>query len=173
MLVMKISEFAIKEKGSIDIDWNEVEKHINFKLHDNVKDYFSRAFSNNSIIGSVKFTEKDFIKPTGNKRNDTWFSFNRCEGKVEFELEILKKAENAAFEIENAFNIWTGGNDFGHRAMIGQFYFNIGQILILINNDTGKVEWLDCGYGYFDIYDENPNGILADDIQEFLNKLVK
>jgi hypothetical protein len=50
------------------------------------------------------------------------------------------------------------------------FYFNIGEILILFNNDTGKIEWIDCGYGYFDIYEENPNGILANSIQEFLEK---
>ena len=37
-------------------------------------------------------------------------------------------------------------------------------------NDTGKIEWIDCGYGYFDIYEENPNGILANSIQEFLEK---
>ena len=169
---MRISEFIGKEKGNITIDWNEVEKHISFKVHDNVKDFFSRAFSDKCITGSVNFIEKYFIKSTGNERNDAWFSFNKCEGKIEFELELLTKAEDATLEIEKAFNDWTGGNDFGHRVKIGQFYFNMGEILILINNDTGKVEWIDCGYGYFDIYDENPNGILANDIQEFLNKLV-
>ena len=43
--------------------------------------------------------------------------------------------------------------------------------MILFNNDTGNVEWIDCGYGYFDVYEENPNGIIANDIDEFLSKL--
>ena len=47
----------------------------------------------------------------------------------------------------------------------------MGDFLILFNNNTGNVEWIDCGYGYFDIYEENPNGIIANDIDEFLSKL--
>ncbi|WP_154694847.1 hypothetical protein [Clostridium botulinum] len=42
----------------------------------------------------------------------------------------------------------------------------------MINNDSGKVEWIDCGYGYFDIYEENPNGVVANSLQEFLDKCV-
>ncbi len=167
---MKMSTFLEKTRENVNIDWNEVENYLGFKLHDNVKVFFSRTLSEDGIQGVVNFCEKDFIEQTGDVRNDKWLSFNHCEGKVEFELELLTISENAKFEIEDAFNRWTGGNDFGPRVMIGQFYFNIGEILILINNDTGKIEWMDCGYGYFDIYEANPHGILANDIQEFLGK---
>lgn len=97
--------------------------------------------------------------------------FNDCEGNVEYRLSLISSLENVAQEIEFAFQEWTGENDFGHSAMIGEFYFNIGKILILFNNDTGKIEWIDCEYGYFEVYEENPNGILAHSMQDFLEKL--
>ena len=50
-----------------------------------------------------------------------------------------KNLEDAVDTIDYIFSEWTGGNDFGHRAFIGQFYVNIGEILILFNNDTGKI----------------------------------
>lgn len=79
--------------------------------------------------------------------------------------------ENAYKEIETAFTHWTGGNDFGHRALIGTIDTDMGEFLILFNNDTGNIEWNDCGYGHFDIYEENPNGIISNNIEEFLLKL--
>lgn len=163
-----IKNLLTTPKDTLKIEWSEIENKIGFKLNDNLKDFYSRIICK-SVKGIVDFSEEKFIKPTGNNRNDTWFSFNECEGNVEFKLYPLSSLKNVAEYIERAFNVWTGGNDFGHRAMIGEFYFNIGQILILLNNDTGKVEWIDCGYGYFDTYEENPNGILADNIQEFFD----
>ncbi len=71
---------------------------------------------------------------------------------------------------EAFFGDWTGGNDFGHRAYIGEIIINIGQISLVFNNDTGEFEWADFGYGYFDVYSENPYGIVADNTQEFLDK---
>ena len=59
----------------------------------------------------------------------------------------------------------------GDRAWIGVIKKDMGDFLILFNNDTGNVEWIDCGYGYFDVYEENPNGIIANDIDGFLSKL--
>ena len=112
-----------------------------------------------------------FIQKTGNERFDTWFSFNECEGRLSYELYPIKVLENAEIEIEAAFTQWTGGNDFGHRAMIGTIDTNMGEFLILFNNDTGNIEWIDCGYGYFDVYEENPNGIIVNNIEEFLLKL--
>lgn len=71
------------------------------------------------------------------------------------------------------FGDWTGGNDFGHHALIGELLINIGQLYITFNNDTGRFEWVDLGYGYFDVYEENPYGIIADSAQEFLDKFEK
>ncbi len=167
---MKLQEFLKKEIGTIQIDWKKVEDHMGFTIHKDLKDFYSRA-AGKDIKGVVNFVEEKFIEKTGNERNDTWFSFNQCEGKVEYKFSLLPdKPESAVDSIDYAFSEWTGGNDFGHRAFIGQFYCNIGQILILFNNDTGKIEWIDCGYGYFDVYEENPNGILANSIQEFFDK---
>lgn len=157
-------------KGTLNIDWDDIETRLGFKLHENIKDFYSRIICK-SVEGTIDFTEEKFIEKTGDTRNDTWFSFNGCEVKVGFELYPLSSLENVAEEIDKAFNIWIGDNDFGQRAMIGRFEFNIGDILILLNNKTGKVEWIDCGYGYFDTYEENPNGILADNITSFLDKL--
>lgn len=168
--VMKIRDFKIKEIGTIQIDWEKIEEHMGFAIHKDLKDFYSRD-AGKDIKDIVDFTEAKFVIKTGDERNDTWFSFNSCEGKVEYTLELLSKNPQDAIDtIDYVFSEWTGGNDFGHRACIGQFYFNIGEILILFNNDTGKIEWIDCGYGYFDIYEENPNGILANSIQEFLEK---
>ena len=44
-------------------------------------------------------------------------------------------------------------------------------VLILFNNDTGCIEWLDCEYGGYGTLEKDPNGILANNIEEFLNKL--
>ena len=56
---------------------------------------------------------------------------------------------------------------------MGNFYTKIGNILILFNNETGKVEWMDCEYGYFNVYEQNPNGVLANTMDEFIEKLSK
>lgn len=167
---MKLQEFLKKETGAIQIDWEKAETHMGFTIHKDLKSFYSRD-AGKDIKGVVDFAEEKFIEKTGNERNDTWFSFNHCKGKVEYELNLLpKKPEKMIDAIDYIFSEWTGGNDFGHRAFLGQFYFNIGEILILFNNDTGKIEWMDCGYGYFDVYKENPNGVLANSMQEFLDK---
>lgn len=35
---------------------------------------------------------------------------------------------------------WMRGNDFGHRAYIGEISLNIGQICLIFNSDTGRFE---------------------------------
>lgn len=67
--------------------------------------------------------------------------------------------------------MWTGGNDFGQRVYIGELHTNIGSITIVINNQTGAVEWVDCEYGHYEKYEKNPHGILAENMDEFLWKL--
>lgn len=170
IIMAKIEDLLKAEIGAVCIGWQRIEETLGFSIHKDLKDFYSRILCR-KINGEVDFVEAEFLEKTGNERNDTWISFNECEGKVEYSLSPVKSLETANEEIEYAFKEWTGGNDFGHRAMIGQFYFNIGEILILFNNDTGKIEWIDCEYGYFDVYEENPNGILANCMQDFLEKL--
>ncbi len=168
---MKLCEFLKIEAGTMQIDWENVEKHMGFAIHKDLKDFYSRNKGKN-IEGTVNFVQKKFIEKTGNKRNDTWFSFNRCEGTVHYKLNLLSaKHKTFADAVDYVFSVWTGGNDFGHRAFLGTLSVKMGEITILFNNDTGKIEWVDFGYGYFDVYEENPNGILANSMQEFFNKL--
>lgn len=37
--------------------------------------------------------------------------------------------------------------------------------------NTLKIDWADFGYGYFDVYEKNPYGIVADSAEEFFGKL--
>lgn len=165
---MNLATFVKTQPNNIAIDWNKAEDELGFILHKNIKDFYSRTFGK-CIKGRVNFTADKFLKKTDNEKFDNWFTFNKCEGIVEVEFYPLER-KNIIETLKSTFSYWTGGNDFGHRTLIGTFYMNIGQILILINNDTGKVEWIDCGYGYFDVYEQNPNGILADTITELLEK---
>jgi len=56
--------------------------------------------------------------------------------------------------------------------MIGSFFTEVGNdFLLLFNNDTGAIEWNDPGFGYFEVYEQNPYGIFANDIEEFYIKL--
>lgn len=167
---MNIEEFKSKIPYSEKVDFLKVENVLGFKLNDEVKSFYSRAIVK-KVEGFFNLRESIHIKLTGNDEFDHWFSFNNCEGKSEFELYPLDNLNNAEDFIRSAFDEWTGGNNFGKRIMIGQLYLNIGQILILINNETGQVEWVDCGYGYYDVYDENPNGVLAYTVQAFLDNL--
>ena len=165
----ELKEFMQAEKGTLEIDWEKVEEYVGFSIHEDLKDFYSRIEARR-IDGEVDFVEDVFVQKTGHERNDTWLSFNGCEEEVEYLLQPLRSLKDVEKQVKDAFFEWTGGNDFGHRAMIGKFYFNIGDVLILFNNDTGKIEWIDCGYGYFDVYEENPNGIMADSLGEFLEK---
>lgn len=165
---MKLAEFIKTQKDTVSIDWNKAEDELGFILHENVKDFYSRTFGK-CIKVRVNFTTEKFLKKTGNERFDNWFVSSECEGIVEVELYPLGSKKTIE-TLKSTFSYWTGGSDFGHRTHIATLYMNIGEILILINNDTGKVEWIDCGYGHFDIYEQNPNGIIADTIPEFLEK---
>ena len=79
--------------------------------------------------------------------------------------------KSSARYIREHFYSWTGENDFGQRVYIGEFHTNIGSITIVINNQTGAVEWVDCEYGHYGKYEKNPHGILPESMDEFLRKL--
>ena len=167
----RINDWKKTPANTINIDWTMVEKKLGFKLHENLKDFYSRVLNKN-IDGIIQFDPERFVKEYINKEN--WLvNTNGDFKRVEFTLFSLKKADNEYVSdfFENLFfGEWTGGNDFGHRAYIGELIMNIGQIAIIFNNDTGKFEWVDFGYGYFEVYEENPYGIVADTAQEFLDK---
>ena len=92
-------------------------------------------------------------------------------GEIEYELLPLRTIENCDKFIQSAFKKWMGDFDMGRRAMIGSFYTDVGDFLLLFNNDTGSIEWNDPGYGHFEVYEDNPYGIFARDIYEFYDKL--
>lgn len=165
-----IQEYKSMKPGNVAPDFEGAERFLGFELHRSIRDFYSRVFAQ-KICGEVVIPDKGFTIPIGIKRFDTWFSFNKIKGRTEYRLLPCNRPEDSARFIRDQFYLWTGGNDFGERIMIGEFRTGIGDILILINNQTGAVEWVDCGYGYFDKYEKNPNGILAEDIEQFLQKL--
>ena len=169
---MNLTEFLDSNVGNAQFDFEAAESELGFQLNDGLKNFYSRAYER-IIRGEINFKESDFLVPTGNDKFDTWFSFNKVKGEIEIKLNVIKSQEDALARVVGAYKEWKGGNDFGQRFLIGTMYTKIGNILILFNNETGKVEWMDCEYGYFKVYDQNPNGILADSMDEFIEKLKK
>ncbi len=171
-----INDWKQTVAGTIKIDWSVVEEKLGFTLHENIKDYYSRVLGGKSyprcVNGCMEFNPQSLVKEYVNR--DNWLEDANGESKyTQYSLNTLKQEDSDfvyAFLQEAFFGDWTGGNDFGHRAYIGEFLINIGQITLIFNNDTGRFEWVDFGYGYFDVYEENPYGIVADTAQEFLDK---
>lgn len=176
---MNIEDLKKIPPNTLKIDWEAVENHIGFKLHENVKDFYSRIYcaeNKRFIEGNMPLNLPELIKQTGNEAFDNWLSEaagSETDKYTQYRLYLLNRAdlENADDFFDNAFfGSWTGGNDLGHRAYIGWFSMDIGDITLLLNNDSGQFEWVDFSYGYFEVYEENPHGAVADDTQEFLNK---
>lgn len=173
-----IKDWKNSSAGAVNVNWSAAENKLGFKLHNNLKDFYSGVLGENNRFryarGYVVFEPEKFVKEYVNKK-DWLVDANSDSNEAEITLFPLKQTDNeyVCDFFENAFfGDWTGGNDFGHRAYIGELYINIGQILIVLNNDTGRFEWVDFGYGYFDVYEENPYGIIADTVEEFFDKLV-
>lgn len=170
---MNLKEFMETPCDTVVIDWEEVQDELGFDLHDNIKNFYSRTFEKCKEF-EIKF--KDFLfTSTGNEKFDKWLLDNELNDYRNFvELYSRPKNEEKHVEfIENMMWDWTGGNEFGERLNVAVIDTNIGQILININNDTGNFEWIDCGYGYFDVYEENPNGIFSATTDEFLQNMLK
>jgi len=176
--IPKIKQLQAAAAGTIIIDWNAVEEMIGFELHDSLKDFYSRMLGSKNkygtISGRIKYDPARFVKRYVNEEN--WLeNANSDLNHAAFSLNLLTQTdvEYVADYLQDAFKgDWTGGNDFGHRAYIGEIRINIGQISLVFNNDTGEYEWVDFGYGYYDIYTDNPYGIVADNTQEFLDKFI-
>lgn len=173
----KIRELQKTAAGTLKINWSAVEETIGFPLHSHLKDFYSRIWGvpnmGGEIVGSMKFSPGEFLKRDVNREN--WLDCSHA-ADAQFTLYLLKQAdENYVSDFIHAafFGEWTGGNDFGHRAWIGEIVLNIGQIYLLFHNDTGAFEWADFEYGYFERYSDNPYGIVADDTQEFLDKFTR
>lgn len=165
-----MKEYMSVCQGSVQPDFEKAELLLGFPLHESTKDFYSRVFAP-TIVGTVVLPEEGFTVPIGNKRFDKWFSFNEIKGKTGIRLLPCVSPKSSAGFIRDHFYIWTGGNDFGQRVYIGYLSTNIGGITIVINNRTGAVEWVDCGYGHYEKYEKNPHGILAENMEEFLHKL--
>lgn len=170
----KTDDWKRTAPDTLKIDWDAVGKDLGFAPHDNLKDFFSRITAK-KVGGVMMYEPREFVKEYVNR--DNWLegsngSFPNCE----YELWALESTDTeyvCRFLRDAFFGDWTGGNDFGHRALIGQLFINIGQLYITLNNDTGQFEWVDLGYGYFDEYTENPYGIIADGTEEFLGKFLR
>lgn len=167
--MVPMGEFVAACPGSVAPDFQKAETQLGFPLHESVRNFYSRAYAK-KVEGQVNIPAKGFTLPIGNERFDAWFSFNKIKGKAEFRLFPCDSAKGSARFIRASFTDWTGGNDFGERALIGDLFTGIGVISLVINNQTGAVEWVDCEYGQYDIFEENPHGILADDTDSFLRK---
>ncbi len=167
----KIDDWKKTAPHTLKIDWAAVEKNLSFALHDNLKDFYSRITAK-KVEGTMRYDPHEFVKEYVNKEDwleDSNGKFPNCQ----FELWVPENTETdyvCRFFQDAFFGDWTGGNDLGRRALIGQLFINIGQLYMIFNNDTGRFEWCDIEYGYYDVYEENPYGIIADNAQEFLDK---
>ena len=158
---------------TLKIDWKSIKKELGFPLHDNFKDFYSRVASAEEIDGKMRFEPAEFVKEYISAKDGWLENANGDREQCEFTLIPLPNTDTGElceFVKEAFFGDWTGGNDFGNRAYIGELLLNIGEISLIFNNDTGAFEWVDFGYGYFEVYEENPYGTAAHFAQEFLDK---
>lgn len=163
-------EYLDIHEGMVKPDFERAELLSGFHLNKSVRNFYSRVFAKR-IRGNITILEEDFTIPIGNKRFDTWFDFNGIRGNMEIQLYPCTGLKTAPRFIRDQFCTWTGGHNFGERVLIGELCTRIGQISIVINNQTEVVEWVDCGYGHYAKYEKNPNGILAENMERFLEKL--
>ena len=170
---MDINSWKTAKSGTLKIDWSDLENTLGFPLHENFKDFYSRITASGKIDGRMKFVPGDFVKEYVSAE-DGWLDEANGEREMcDYTLIPFPETDGDSlreFVKEAFFGEWTGGNNFGHRAYIGELILNIGEISLIFNNDTGAFEWVDFGYGYYEVYEENPYGIVAHSAQEFLDK---
>lgn len=160
-----LKKFADTLPYTLNIDWNSIEKNIGFKIHENIKNFFSRM-TGEQIDFYVKIDFRDFVQtPENSEKYSDWF--DDYSGIICANINPLFSLDNTVKIIKHLFAI--GGE--ANRIHIGNFYLDIGDISILINNDNGNIEWCDFGYGYFEVYEENPFAVMSTDVQKFLDML--
>lgn len=162
----ELKRLAETPSGTLDIDWKSVERNTGVNLHENVKDFFSRITGKNiDFLATFRFEE--FTQTSENSAEyPHWL--DGFSGICHTDLEPLYSLNNVERDIMRRFE--TGGNS--NRIYIGSFYLDIGDVAIVINNDNGNIEWCDFGYGYFEVYEENPFATMSDDVQKFLDMLI-
>lgn len=149
---------------TLDIDWKSIEKNI--ILHENVKNFFSRITGKEIEFPAQIDFEKFIQTPENSKEYPHWF--DEYSGICPTTLNPLYSLNDIEKTIKHRFEI--GGES--NRIHIGNFYLDIGDVSIVINNDNGNIEWCDFGYGYFEVYEENPFAVMSADVQEFLDMLL-
>lgn len=178
-----IKELINEPAGSVKIDWCKVEKHLGFKMHNNVKNFYSRIVCDEKIEfrGRMKFIRDKFIIPTGNQRYDKFLFDNGntndwdAQGNdTYYYLALLSSTDlkDLPKKFEQLFNmaIWRHIENMENRLYIGCLIHRIGEVCMFINNNSGVFEWAylqDKRDNYYD----NPNGIIAYDADEFISKL--
>lgn len=178
-----IKQLINASAGSVKIDWYKIEKHLGFKIHNNVKDFYSRLVCDEKFgfRGRMKFVREKFIIPTGNDRYDTFLFNNRntndCDAQgndTYYYLALLssKDLKDLPGKFEQSFNmgIWRYIDNMGNRLYIGSLSHRAGEVCMFINNDTGMFEWAYLQGKHSNYYD-NPNGLIAYDADEFVSKL--
>ena len=157
--------------GTVPLDWDAAEALLGFPVHAGLKDFYSRVLCGEQrcIKGTYHLDNSCFLPPASDAYAD-WISL--ISGDVDYELYPLCSASDLGSAIQTAFEKWTGGYDMGRRALIGSFYTDVGDdFLLLFNQDTGAIELNDPGYGHFEVYEENPYGIFAENLEVFYLRL--
>ncbi len=161
-----LKKLAETSPYTLRIDWDNIEKNVGFKLHENVKNFFSRIICKEIEFLTTFYFEKFTQTSENSEKYSNWL--DDYSGICQTSLNPLYSLNNIEKIIKHRFEI--GGES--NRIHIGNFFLDIGQVSILINNDNGNIEWCDFGYGYFEVYEENPFAVMSADVQEFLDMLL-
>lgn len=144
-------------------DFSKVEHKLGFNIHPELKGYFNSYYFD--VIEGIIF-------PNQIKLTDKWGSWFEFEGQHKNIIVTLDGIENKDINIERyiqiGFTEWTGGYDFGRRFHIGSMFDKRGDILLVFNNDTANIEWIDCEWGCYGDLEKDPNGILAESISHLI-----
>lgn len=179
-----LKKFAKTPKNTLKIDWSIIENRLGFTLHENVKEFYSRITCDERLgfACCMYLDPKYLIKPSGNDKFDSYLSRNgntndmdRFGNDVCYTLNILNNNDihNSYDTIYYAFNSFDLKNcNIGKRAIIARLDRRCGTTWIFINNVTGKYEWA-CFSDYETSFEDTPHGLVADDFDEFVNKLIK
>ncbi|OGO84063.1 MAG: hypothetical protein A2Y22_03355 [Clostridiales bacterium GWD2_32_59] len=167
---MKIKEFVrefIGSKEPAQIEFKNVEESIGFELHRNLKEFWN-SFCFNQIDGILHPSQIKLTEKWGN-----WFDYEGQNEEILITLLGIKVDDDISKIVHTRLSSWTGGIDFGKRIELGTIEDTRGDMILVFNNDTGEIEWIDFEYGQFGDLNKDPNGVLADSIEELLELLTR